>query len=77
MKGKVPTPPPTSLEVQEPPLGPLQVLGSVLTAAFGVQSWDNKVRDFTRGNPRHFILAGALLTVGLLLVLIGVVNTIV
>jgi len=77
MKGEVPTPPPTSLEVQEPPLGLLQVLGSVLAAAFGVQSRDNKVRDFTRGNPRHFILAGALLTVGLLLVLIGVVNTIV
>jgi len=51
MKGKVPTPPPTSLEVQEPPPGLLQVLGSVL--------------------------AGALLTVGLLLVLIGVVNAIV
>jgi hypothetical protein len=77
MKGKVPAPPPDGLEAQEQPLGLLQVMGSVLAAAFGVQSRDNKVRDFTRGNPRHFILAGALLTVGLLLVLIGVVNAIV
>lgn len=77
MKGNVPTPPPDKLEAQQQPLGLLQVLGSVLAAAFGVQSRDNKVRDFTRGNPRHFILAGALLTAGLLLALIGLVNAIV
>ena len=77
MKATLPTPPPDRPEAKEQPLGLLQVLGSVLAAAFGVQSKDNKVRDFTRGNPRHFILAGALLTVGLLLTLIGLVNTIV
>ena len=77
MKGKVRTPPPNRPEAQEQPLGLLQLLGSVLAAAFGVQSRDNKVRDFTRGNPRHFILAGALLTVGLLLALISLVNAIV
>lgn len=66
---------PTTLSQQG--LSLMQVVGSVLAAFFGVQSRQNKVRDFTQGNPRHFIVAGILLTLGLLLALIGVVNTVV
>ena len=35
-----------------------QVLGSVLSAAFGVQSSKNRERDFTQGKASHFILMG-------------------
>lgn len=31
---------------------------SVLSAFFGVQSSRNRERDFTRGNPVHFIVIG-------------------
>ena len=51
-----------------------QVMGSVLAAGFGVQSRENKVRDFARGNPVHFIIAGLTLTVGFLMTLIAVVS---
>ena len=54
----------------------IQVTGSVFAAAFGVQSRANKDRDFTRGNPLHFIFAGALCTGLLLAGIITVVNTI-
>ena len=55
----------------------LQVMGSVLAAGFGVQSKDNKVRDFTHGKPLHFILAGLIFTVALLAALVAVVSLIV
>lgn len=55
----------------------LQVMGSVLAAGFGVQSKENKVRDFTRGRPFHFIVAGLLFTLALLAGLVAVVNLIV
>jgi hypothetical protein len=35
-----------------------QVLGSVIAAAFGVQSSKNRERDFTQGKASHFILMG-------------------
>jgi len=55
----------------------LQVMGSVFAAGFGVQSRENKVRDFTRGKPVHFIAAGVIFTVVLLVALIAAVNLIV
>ena len=61
----------------EPDLSLMQVMGSVFAAGFGVQSKETKVRDFTRGNPAHFIIAGLTFTVGLLLALIMVVSVIV
>lgn len=45
--------------------GPLtfrQVLGSVLSSFFGVQTEANRERDFKRGRARDFILVGVLLT---------------
>jgi uncharacterized membrane protein YhdT len=52
----------------------LQVVKSVLAAFFGVQSETNRERDFTQGNPAHFILAGLLLTLVFVLVLWGIVK---
>lgn len=52
----------------------LQVMGSVLAAGFGVQSRENKVRDFSRGKPVHFIIAGLVFTLGFLVALVTVVN---
>jgi len=55
----------------------LQVMGSVFAAGFGVQSKENKVRDFTRGKPVHFVIAGLAFTAAFLVGLITVVNLIV
>jgi hypothetical protein len=55
----------------------LQVMGSVFAASFGVQSRETKIRDFTRGKPLQFIVAGLVFTLVLLIGLVGVVNLIV
>ncbi|RLA60949.1 MAG: hypothetical protein DRR04_04210 [Gammaproteobacteria bacterium] len=55
----------------------LQVMGSVCAASFGVQSKENKTRDFKRGKPAHFIIAGLAFTVMFLVTLVTVVNLIV
>jgi uncharacterized membrane protein YidH (DUF202 family) len=55
-------------------LGIIQVVGSALAAAFGVQSRANKIRDFSHGSPLQFILAGLLLTATLLLALAVIVT---
>lgn len=47
---------------REGKLGPLQVVGSVLAAALGVQSSKNRERDFKRGNLGIFIAAGIIFT---------------
>ena len=39
-----------------------QMVGSVLASFFGVQSSKNRERDFKRGNPKHFIVVGILMT---------------
>jgi len=55
----------------------LQVMCSVFAAGFGVQSKDNKVRDFSRGKPLQFIVAGLLFTLAFLFGLIAIVNLVV
>jgi len=55
----------------------LQVMGSVFAAGFGVQSKDRKVRDFTRGKPLQFVIAGLVFTLAFLFGLITIVNLIV
>lgn len=40
-----------------------QVIGSALSAAFGVQSEKNRIRDFKGGSPRQFIVAGVIATI--------------
>ena len=54
-----------------------QVMGSVFAAGFGVQSRDNKVRDFSRGKPLQFVIAGLTFTIALLLALVAIVNLVV
>lgn len=43
--------------------GLFAVIGSVLSAAFGVQSSRNRQRDFERGRPVHFIVGGLIGTI--------------
>jgi uncharacterized MAPEG superfamily protein len=43
-------------------LNPLQVVGSVLAAALGVQSSRNRERDFKQGRAGVFIIAGLVFT---------------
>jgi len=45
------------------PLSLLQIVGSTIAAAAGVQSSRNRARDFQSGRPSHFIVAGIVFTV--------------
>lgn len=54
--------------------GPLQVIGSVLAAMFGVQKRENQERDFGSGRAGPYIIAGAAMTVVFVLVIVGVVQ---
>jgi len=52
-------------QAERPPgrrLRPLQLIASVLAAAFGVQSSKNRERDFRQGHPGIFIAAGIIFT---------------
>ena len=49
----------------------LEVALSVMAAALGVQSSKNRERDFTRGNPIIFILAGFIFTLLFILTILG------
>lgn len=52
----------------------LQVIQSVLAAAIGVQSNQNRERDFTRGSAKTFIIAGLIGTVVFVLTIYTVVH---
>ncbi len=52
----------------------LQVFGSVIAAAFGVQSSKNRDRDFKSGNFSHFALAGVIFVTIFVLILTFTVN---
>ena len=51
-----------------------QLIGSALAAAFGVQSSENRKRDFSRGKPGQFIAIGIIFTALFVVVMIGVVR---
>lgn len=55
-------------------LGPIQVVGSVLAAALGVQSAKNRERDFKQGRIGVFIAAGIVFTLGFIAVVVTVVQ---
>lgn len=57
-----------------PRLSWLQVVTSVLAAAFGVQSSANRERDFTHGSPKTFIIAGIIFTAMFVSVLLMLVR---
>lgn len=52
----------------------LQVMLSVVAAAFGVQSGKNYERDFSTGNPLAYIAGGLLFTVLFVLAIATVVS---
>jgi len=54
--------------------GLLQVVGSVMAAAIGVQSSKNYERDFKHGKARNFIIAGVVFTVVFVLTVFTVVS---
>ena len=57
-----------------PPLTFRQMLSSTLAAAVGVQSQDNRERDFSRGKASHFILMGVGFTVVFVIVMVMIVQ---
>jgi hypothetical protein len=61
-------------DASEEGLTVLQLMGSVLAAAFGVQSSRNRQRDFSRGKPGQFIIVGIILTAVFVLTIAGVVS---
>ena len=54
----------------------LEMLQSTLWAAIGVQKHENRVRDFSRGNPIHFILMGIAFTTVFVLGMVSLVTLI-
>ena len=58
------------------PLTFLQVLGSTFSAAIGVQSKANRNRDFSRGKPLQFVLAGIIFAIMFVLVVVVVVRSV-
>ena len=52
----------------------LQLMGSALAAAFGVQSSRNRQRDFSKGTPLQFIIVGVLFTALFVLAVVLVVR---
>mgnify|MGYP000092984348 CR=1 FL=1 len=56
------------------PPGLLDTVLSVLASFFGVQSHENRVRDFSAGKPMVFIVVAIVLTVVFVLTLVTVVK---
>jgi len=54
-----------------------QVVKSIFAALLGVQSEENRQRDFARGNPKHYIIAGAIGTIIFIIVLWIIVKVVV
>ncbi len=52
----------------------MQLIGSALAAGFGVQSSQNRKRDFAKGKPSQFIAIGIIFTALFVLIMIGIVN---
>lgn len=61
-------------DLQRPSL--LQVVGSVLAAAFGVQSDKNRERDFRRGSWQAFLIVGVIGTILFVLIVYGIVKAV-
>jgi len=56
------------------PLTFWQIAASTAAAAFGVQNRANRERDFSRGKPLHFIIAGIVFTAVFVLIVVVVVR---
>lgn len=51
-----------------------QVVLSILAAAFGVQSQQARMRDFTHGNPAAYIVGGIVFTALFVILLVLIVK---
>jgi len=71
MKGKFLT----SVKQQKKP-NILQIFGSVAAAAFGVQSRENRERDFKKGKFSTFVIGGIIFTVLFVISVFFIVNTV-
>ena len=65
-----------SEEQEQKSVSLLDVIKSVASSFFGVQSTENRERDFQHGKPWQFIVVGLMLT-GLFLLLVWIAVTIV
>lgn len=54
--------------------GLAEVVLSVFTAALGVQNSKNRERDFTRGSPVVFIVAGLIFTIIFVVAIVTIVH---
>ncbi|MBL4763071.1 MAG: DUF2970 domain-containing protein [Gammaproteobacteria bacterium] len=52
----------------------LQVMLSVMSAFFGVQNKERRIRDFSYGKPSQFILAGIILTAMFVMIVFSLVQ---
>jgi len=52
----------------------LQILASVMASFIGVQSAENRQRDFERGKVMHFVWVGVLMTAVFCMAIIVLVN---
>ena len=52
----------------------IEIMKSVLASFFGVQSYANRVRDFTYGKPQQFIIVGLIIGITLILIIVTVVK---
>jgi len=57
--------------------GFLDVMGSVISAAFGVQTSKNRARDFEGGRVLPFVVGGLIFTVLFILAIVAVVRIVV
>lgn len=55
-------------------VGWLSAMASSVAAAFGVQSHQNRVRDFEHGDVKKFVISGITLTLVILFSLMGLVQ---
>lgn len=57
--------------------GFFSVIGSVVAAAFGVQSTKNRMRDFQGTSATPYIIGGIIFTILFILAVVGVVKMVV
>jgi hypothetical protein len=55
----------------------LSIVGSVVAAAFGVQSSRNRIRDFQGASATPYIVGGIIFTILFILAVVGVVKMVV
>ena len=53
-----------------------QILSSTLAAMFGVQKNERRVRDFSKGKPHQFIIAGLIAATAFVLILVLIVQVV-